>query len=169
MESTRIELRRATESDMSSVLHLIQLLAVYEREPDAVEVSEADLVRDFKAGKFEVFLADLDGRTVGMALFYERYSTWKGPYIHLEDLIVEKVHRGHGLGRMLLEAIIATAAERGCKRLGWEVLDWNTPAVEFYQKIGASIEKEWWQCRMYSESIQSFPYQYQEKIKPLLS
>lgn len=167
MEPTRIELRRAVESDASHILNLIELLAIYEREPDAVEVSESDLKSHLSSGKFDVILAELKGEVIGMALYYWRYSTWKGPFIHLEDLIVKEEHRGKKAGGLLLEAVIYEAKKAGCKRLGWEVLDWNTPAVEFYEKIGATIEKEWWQCRMYKDDIQNYPFENLDLLKHL--
>lgn len=167
MESTRIELRRANLDDAPVIHELIELLAVYEREPDAVDVTVADLRNSMSEKHFDVIIAELNGVVAGMALYYWRYSTWKGPFIHLEDLIVREEMRGQKVGGMLLEAVIYQAKSEGCRRLGWEVLDWNTPAVDFYEKIGASIEKEWWQCRMYQEDIESFQFKYEKELKGL--
>lgn len=167
MESTHIELRKAVAADMEDVLFLIRELAIFEKEPDAVEVTVPDLRKHFHENRFEVFLACADQKVVGMALFYERYSTWKGPFIHLEDLFVLSAHRGQSIGRMLLEAVIYESRRRGARRLGWEVLDWNTPAVKFYESVGASIDKEWWQCRMYRDGIENFVFSFEDKIKDL--
>lgn len=167
MESTGIALRRATSADAKDIHSLIELLAIYEREPDAVEVSIEDIRAHLEGGKFDVILATLEGETIGMALYYWRYSTWKGPFIHLEDLIVKEEHRGKKAGGLLLEAVVYQAQKAGCKRMGWEVLDWNTPAVEFYEKIGATIEKEWWQCRLYEREIREFRFENLEAIKHL--
>ncbi len=167
MESKSIELRWGVQDDMPIVLSFIQQLAEFEREPDAVVVTVEDLKRDHQAQKFEVFIAEEGNTIIGIALFYERYSTWKGSYIHLEDLIVLEEHRGKGTGRMLLEAIIKESQNRGAKRLGWEVLDWNTPAVRFYENLGANIEKEWWQCRMSEQTIHSFSFAHGDQLKSL--
>ncbi len=167
MESS-IELRRGVQADLPSVLSFIEQLAIFEREPHAVEVSIEELKSDFRAQKFDFFVAELSSEIVGIALFYERYSTWKGSYIHLEDLIVKEEIRGKGIGRMLLEAIIAESKKRKARRLGWEVLDWNTPAVKFYESIGASIEKEWLQCRMSEDVIENFTFVNYERIKEIL-
>lgn len=169
MEPKRIELRRATSNDLQDVHYLIQQLAIFEKEPDAVEISVEDLRQHYSEKRFDVFLASVDGKTVGMALFYERYSTWKGPFIHLEDLFVIPEYRGMGMGRMLLEWVIFESDKRGARRLGWEVLDWNTPAVEFYKSMGAVIEKSWWQCRMYKSEIESFNYRFIQQIKEVES
>lgn len=152
---------------MPDVLNLIQQLAIFEKEPDAVEVTTSELTEHFHQNKFEVFIAEVDSKTVGMALFYERYSTWKGPYIHLEDLIVLPEFRGRGIGKRLLEWIIFESQERGARRLGWEVLDWNTPAVDFYKSMGADIEKEWWQCRMYSSALKNYTFSHLDEIKSI--
>lgn len=152
---------------MPDVHYLIQQLAIFEKEPDAVEITVSDLEAHFDENRFEVYLASIDGNTIGMALFYERYSTWKGPFIHLEDLFVIPEFRGMGVGRMLLEWVIFEANKRGARRLGWEVLDWNTPAVDFYKSVGAIIEKSWWQCRMYRPEIESFPYRFIDRIKAI--
>lgn len=167
MESGNIGLRKATTNDLQDVLSLIHQLAVFEKEPEAVELTLDDLIQHFSENRFEVFLAEVSGVTVGMALFYERYSTWKGPFIHLEDLFVLPEFRGRGIGRMLLEWVVFESKRRGARRLGWEVLDWNDVAVEFYKSIGARIEKQWWQCRMCQEEIESFSYRFENRFKEI--
>lgn len=138
-------IRLAKKQDMPDVYRLIYELAVYENEPDAVEVSAEQLVEDGFGvlPKFRCFVGCADHEIVGIALFYERYSTWKGRVIHLEDLIVTESARGCGLGGALLTEVIRYAHSAGIKRVNWEVLDWNTPAKEFYESRGAQIKSEW--------------------------
>ena len=138
-------IRPAQAEDMADVLRLIQELAVFENEPDAVEVTLEQLQRDGfgPRPRFQCLVGCDRDAIVGMALFYPRYSTWKGLVIHLEDLIVTEAARGTGLGSALLTGVISAAAQQGARRVSWEVLDWNTPAIEFYESRGARIMGEW--------------------------
>lgn len=138
-------IREAQEDDMSRVLELIKELAFFEREPEAVEVKETELIRDGfgKQKLFHCFVAEIDGVVEGMALVYHRYSTWKGPAIHLEDLIITESRRGSGLGTALLDEVVKYGHELGVKRISWEVLDWNDPAIKFYESKGAKILRDW--------------------------
>ncbi|GGZ54978.1 GNAT family N-acetyltransferase [Mesonia mobilis] len=152
------QVRKATKNDMPSVLKLINELAVYEREPDAVEVTVADLERDGFGDKplFNCFVAEAEDKIVGMALFYNRYSTWKGKTIHLEDLIVNEDYRGKGIGMQLYKKVMQFALEENIKRVEWVVLDWNTPAVNFYKNTGASVFSEWDTVQFDQDSIKKF-------------
>ncbi|MDN3596172.1 GNAT family N-acetyltransferase [Zunongwangia endophytica] len=154
----KIEVRKAAKEDMPAVLELINELAEFEKEPDAVEVSVADLERDGFGERplFECFVAETDGKIEGMALFYYRYSTWKGKTIHLEDLVVREEFRGKGLGGALYNQVIEYSRAQGCKRTEWVVLDWNTKAVEFYKKTGATVFDEWRTVQMDEAAMQSF-------------
>lgn len=138
-------IRQARKEDMPEVHRLIYELAVYENEPDAVEVTPEQLQADgFGPNpKFTCFVGCYGDEIVGIALIYERYSTWKGRVIHLEDLVVTESARGKGLGGALLTEVIRFANESGIKRVNWEVLDWNTPAKTFYESRGAKIKSEW--------------------------
>lgn len=136
------------KDDLPFVHEMIQQLAVYEKEPDAVLTTPNDLEKHFEEGRFETFIATYDGKKVGMALFYETYSTWNGPAIHLEDFIVMESHRKLGIGEAIFEKLIDMTREKGYRLLKWDVLDWNTPALNFYKKIGASIETNWWNGRI---------------------
>jgi GNAT superfamily N-acetyltransferase len=141
-----MQIRRATEADVPVILKLIHALAEYEREPDAVRLGEAELRRDGFGARalFECLIADDDdGEAAGFALYFPIYSTWRGPSIHLEDLFVIPSHRGHGIGKALLQRVAAVAVERGCARLQWDVLDWNQPAIDFYQSRGAIMLESW--------------------------
>lgn len=134
------------EADLPAVLALIQELAVYERAPDAVTNTLADMQRD-GFGPQPIFgffvLEDGAGHIVGLALFYTAYSTWKGRMLYLEDLVVTEAARRGGYGRQLFDAVVAEARATGAKRLKWQVLDWNEPAINFYKKLGAELDGEW--------------------------
>ena len=146
-----LTLRAATPADAATVLELIRALAVYERQPDAVEVDAATLAAQLAAQPppFECLLAELDGRTAGFALFFHTYSTWRGRRgIWLEDLFVVPEARRRGVGEALLRRVAALAQGRGCARFEWSVLDWNTEAIEFYERLGVSVLPEWRICRV---------------------
>ncbi len=151
-------IRKGTKEDVSSILSLIKELAVFEKEPDAVIVTEADLLRDgFSENPlYYTFVAEENGIVIGMALYYYRYSTWKGKTIHLEDLIVSENKRGTGAGFALYKQIIAQGKLDGVKRIEWNVLDWNTNAIQFYEKSGAKILDDWRVVQMDENGIKSF-------------
>lgn len=152
------QVRKASQEDMPSVLSLIQQLAVYEKEPDAVEVTVEDLERDGFGENplFNCFVAETEGKIIGMALFYFRYSTWKGKTVHLEDLMVNEAYRGHGIGFQLYKKVMEFAAENNLKRVEWVVLDWNAPAINFYKNTGATIFSEWNTVQFDEDSIHKF-------------
>lgn len=143
---------------MPAVLNLIQELAVFEKEPDAVVVTVADLERDGFGEKplFHTFVAEMNGEIIGMALYYYRYSTWKGKTIHLEDLIVKEAHRGTGAGLALYTEIMKQGKKDGVRRIEWNVLDWNEPAIRFYEKSGAKVLDDWRVVQMNEEGINRF-------------
>ncbi|HDZ07359.1 hypothetical protein LCGC14_0118520 [marine sediment metagenome] len=138
-------IRVAQRDDMKQVLQLIQELATFEKEEDAVEVSVQHLEEDGfgKQKLFHCFVAEKNEKIVGMALVYPRYSTWKGTVIHLEDLIVTKEMRGTGLGTALLDEVVKYGNDLGVKRISWEVIDWNEPAIGFYESKGAKVMRDW--------------------------
>lgn len=144
-------IRPATRADVPQILDFIRGLAIYEREPDAVTTTEADLERDgFGPNPFYFCLiAERNGAPAGFAFYFFNYSTWLGrPGLYLEDLFVLPEFRGLGIGKALLERVAAIAVEKGCPRLQWEVLDWNTPAIEFYKAMGAEFLDEWRNVRV---------------------
>ncbi|MFI0426192.1 MAG: GNAT family N-acetyltransferase [Flavobacterium sp.] len=151
-------IRKAFKKDMPSVLELIQELAIFEKEPDAVVVTADDLVRDgFSENPlFQCFVAEVDSEIIGMALFYYRYSTWKGKTIHLEDLIVKENKRGTGAGFALYKEIIKQGKAENVRRIEWNVLDWNTPAIDFYEKSGAKVLSDWRVVHMDDKGIEQF-------------
>ncbi|NDV17199.1 GNAT family N-acetyltransferase [Muricauda sp. TY007] len=151
-------IREARPEDMEQVLNLVQELADFEKEPNAVEITKDDLINDgFGAQKmFHCFVADTQDGIAGIALVYPRYSTWKGPAIHLEDLIVSEKMRGSGLGTALLDEVVKYGASLGVKRICWEVLDWNEPAIEFYEKKGANVLRDWDVVQLDEEGIKNY-------------
>lgn len=138
-------IRQAGPKDMPQVLELIKELAAFEKEPNAVIITAEDLVKDgFGTNPlFTCFVAEVNGVIQGMALVYYRYSTWKGRTVHLEDLVVRQEMRGTGLGSALYKKVIDYSREQGVKRTEWVVLDWNTHAIEFYERSGATVLKDW--------------------------
>lgn len=151
-------IREGKIEDMPSVLNLIKELAHFEKEADAVVISVADLEKDGfgNVPLFKTFVAEVADEIVGMALFYPRYSTWKGPTIHLEDLIVKKNKRGLNIGSALYKKVIEYGYNLGVKRMEWVVLDWNTPAIEFYKKTGAHILDDWKTVQMDEIAIKNY-------------
>ena len=151
-------IREARPTDMEQVLKLIHELADFEKESDAVEISEQDLMEHGFGDQrlFHCFVADTQDGIVGIALVYSRYSTWKGPAIHLEDLIVSEKMRGSGLGTALLNEVVKYGASLGVKRICWEVLDWNKPAIEFYEKKGANVLRDWDVVQLDEKGIKNY-------------
>jgi GNAT superfamily N-acetyltransferase len=149
-------IRRATAADVGQILAFVRALAAFERAPEAVVATEEGLLRDgFGPNPFySCLIADYDGQPAGFALFFYNYSTWMGrPGIYLEDLFVLPEFRGLGIGKTLLRRVAAFAVEKGCQRLQWEVLDWNTPAIDFYRAMGAEFLDEWRNVRLDGEAI----------------
>lgn len=148
---------RAAGPDDAAVIHrLIVDLATYEREPNAVLVTPAELREQLAAARppFECLLAELDGVAVGFALYFHNYSTWRGrPGLYLEDLFVEPACRGRGIGKQLLVRLAQIAVERRCARFEWAVLDWNEPAIGFYRSLGARPLAEWTIFRLSDEPL----------------
>lgn len=151
-----VAIRNATEADVPQILEFIRALAVYERAPDAVKATEADLLRDGFGSTpyFQCLIAEADGHPAGFAFFFFDYSTWMGrPGIYLEDIFVFPEFRGRGIGKALLQRVAAVAVERGCARLKWEVLDWNTPAIDFYRAMGGEFMDAWRTVRVTGEAL----------------
>ena len=153
-----MNIRKGNPEDMAGVLSLIQELADFENESNAVVVTVADLVRDGFSSTplFHVFVAEVDAQIVGIALYYYRYSTWKGKTIHLEDLVVKENWRGSGVGFALYSEVIKQGKKDKVRRIEWNVLDWNTPAVNFYKKSGAKILDDWRVVQMDEAAIKYF-------------
>jgi GNAT superfamily N-acetyltransferase len=144
----QITIRKAEKKDCPRMLELVQELARFERAPEQVTVT---LLHFEESGfgpnpVYWAFVAEIDGGIVGFALYYIRYSTWKGQRMYLEDLIVTEAHRGKKIGQLLFDALIAEAREKKLGGIAWQVLDWNEPAIRFYKKLNASFDGEWVNC-----------------------
>jgi GNAT superfamily N-acetyltransferase len=155
-----LNLRPATPADIPQILAFIRDLAIYEREPDAVHATEADLLRDGfgPTRRFDCLIAELadteEATAVGFALYFHNYSTWRGRAgIHVEDLYVRPEQRGKGIGKALLARVAAIAVEEGSHRLQWDVLEWNAPAVGFYEQMGATMLMEWRTMRVNHDAL----------------
>lgn len=151
-------IRDAKKEDMPAVLELIKELAAFEKEPDAVTTTVETLEKEGfgEHPLFQVFVAEVDGNIEGMALVYYRFSTWKGRTLHLEDLIVREEKRGTGLGNALYKKVIEYAKSQGLKRVEWVVLDWNQHAIDFYERSGANILKDWYTVQMDENGITKY-------------
>ena len=152
-----IQIRPACAADVPLILRFIRELAVYEREPDAVLTTEADLLRDGWGAtpRFRAVIAEHNGEPAGFALFFASYSTWRGHHgIRLEDLYVTPAARGQGVGRALLRHLAQVAVAEGCPRLEWDVLTWNAPAIAFYESLGATTQEEWRIMRLADEALE---------------
>jgi len=153
-----MNIRKGNPEDMEAVLDLIQELANFENEPNAVLITVEDLIRDGfgSVPLFHVFVAEIESEIVGIALYYYRYSTWKGKTIHLEDLVVKEKMRGSGAGFALYSEIIKQGKRDGVRRIEWNVLDWNSNAIKFYEKSGAKMLVDWRVAQMDEGGINNF-------------
>lgn len=160
-------IRPATPADVGQILKFIRALAAYEREPDAVKATEEDLLHHGFGENpyFQCLTAEWDGEPAGFALYFYDYSTWLGrPGLYLEDVFVNPLMRGRGIGKALLQRLAAIALEKGCARMKWEVLDWNTPAIEFYRSLGAEFQGEWLNVRLSGEALRRLAADQPDKV-----
>lgn len=150
-----LNIRFAVKDDCVRLLELIQELAVYEKAPEEVTVT----LEEFEQAGFgdnpvwKAFVAEKDGQILGFALYYTRYSTWKGCRLYLEDFIVTEKERGNGIGKLLFDAVVNEAREKGYNGMVWQVLDWNEPAINFYNKYNAALEAGWLNASFSKEQI----------------
>lgn len=153
-------IRKGKREDLPQVMELIQELAAFEKEPHEVDTSIAQMEKDGFGEQpvFEFFVAEDEeiSRIVGLALYFYSYSTWKGKCLYLEDLIVTQSYRGKGIGKQLFDKMMMQAKAVDARRVVWQVLDWNEPAIRFYQSLGAAMPKEWITCRLTKEQIQQY-------------
>lgn len=151
-------IREGKKEDLQRALELIQELADFENASDEVALT-VDMMEQDAFGKspvFNLFVAEVKSQIVGIALYYYRYSTWKGKTMFLEDLVITPSERGKGYGKALFEAVIKRAKKNNCQRMSWQVLDWNDPAIKFYEKYNAHFDKGWVNCDLYKEQLDNF-------------
>jgi GNAT superfamily N-acetyltransferase len=154
--SSSLQLRDAARDDVPAILRLVRELAAYEKEPQAAVATEADLLRDGFGERplFRVVMAEWEGEVVAFAFYFFNYSTWQGrPGLYLEDLFVRPSHRGKGIGKALLVHLAGIALRENCGRFVWQVLDWNEPALQFYESLGARVLKEWLTMRVEGDAL----------------
>lgn len=149
MTQPNVIIRPASEADIPSIHALMFELAVYEKDPEAVFTSPEEYLEDFQKGLFESTVAEIDGKIVGMTLYFMAYSSWKGKMLYLDDFVVNAEYRRLGIGQLLYDSFMAEAQRRGCRLVKWQVLDWNEPAIQFYQKNEAIIETGWWNVKKF--------------------
>lgn len=150
-------IREGREDDVPGMLRLVKELAEYEKAAGEVEV-DLDQMKNSGFGEeavFKSFVAESNAQLVGMALYYYKYSTWKGKCIFLEDIIVTSSYRGNSIGTKLFERVIDRAKAEAVKRLEWQVLDWNTPAIKFYKKFKTHFDDSWVNCKLTDKELQS--------------
>ena len=150
--------RKGTKNDVKAVHALIVELAIYERAEQEVSNTEDQLLRDGfgEDPVYELLVAETEEKVVGMALWYTKYSTWKGKCGYLEDLVVQADLRGRGIGKALFLEVAKACARRGYGRMEWQVLDWNEPAIGFYRSLGAGLDPEWLNGKLTKDELQTF-------------
>jgi len=151
MSDSNLVIREGKPEDVPTLLALIKELAEYEKAPNEVVVTEEVLLNDGFGDRpyYHLIVAEWEGKVEGIALYYFAYSTWKGKYLYLEDFVVREDHRGKGIGKKLFEAVVDVAKREKVRRMGWQVLDWNEPAIRFYERYGAELSDEWLNGRLY--------------------
>ncbi|MEE9437919.1 MAG: GNAT family N-acetyltransferase [Saprospiraceae bacterium] len=144
-------IRKGKRNDLPSVYNYVKELAIFEKEPAAVTATLDDYYRAHDEKLIMTHIAELNGKCIGIALYYMTFSTWKGHMLYLEDFYVDINYRSSGVGQLLFDAYIAEAKKLNCKMVKWAVLDWNKKAVKFYERNNATIEKCWWDCKIIFE------------------
>lgn len=150
-------IRTGNQNDLPHVLDLVKELAVFEKAPNEVEVTVNEMI-NWGFGKdkiFDFFVLEKNGIMVGIAVYYYKYSTWKGKCLFLEDIIITESERKNGFGKLLFNEVVKVAKAQKVRRMEWQVLDWNTAAIEFYKKYNANLDGEWLNCKLTYEQIQS--------------
>lgn len=147
----KIIIRKAKSGDLPAIYSLVEELAAYANAAASVTATLADYKNDFEAGIFEAQVAESEEKIIGTAIYYMTYSTWKGRMLYLEDFVVRESHRQKGIGQLLFDRFLAEAVEKKARLVKWQVLEWNEPALSFYRKNEAIIEKNWWSAKIFLE------------------
>jgi GNAT superfamily N-acetyltransferase len=157
----QVIIREGVREDIPEVLRLVKELALYEKAPHEVTNTASMMLRDGfgEHPLYGLFVAEAGDRIVGMAIHYVRYSTWKGPMLYLEDIVIEENHRGKGIGSLLFEQCVRYAHHKGYHGMMWQVLDWNTPAINFYKKYNCILDPEWVNGKLTADQIRQITEQ----------
>jgi len=148
----KLHVRKAKKRGLPSVYQLVAELAKYEKAEDQLTATLDDYIRDFEKGSFECIVAEKLDSIIGMALYYSTYSTWKGKMLYLEDFVVQEKYRGSGVGKLIFGKLIEVAKRKEYRLVKWQVLDWNEPAINFYQNYDIEVDKEWWNMKIHLTS-----------------
>ncbi|GAB3165244.1 GNAT family N-acetyltransferase [Telluribacter humicola] len=140
--------RQGTRHDIPSVFELVKELAIYEKALDQIANTPDRMAQDYDDKLYDFFVAEADGKIIGLSLYYFRYSTWKGKRLYMEDIIVTEAMRGNGIGKLLFDATVQAARDTNCTGMMWQVLNWNVSAVGFYRKYGTRFDDEWVNCNL---------------------
>ncbi len=154
--NNKINIRVGAESDLPQILNLIKELASYEKAPAEVEVTLGEM-QNWGFGKnklFDFFVAEENNSIIGLALYYYKYSTWKGKCMFLEDIIVTESERSRGIGKLLFDEVVKIAKQKKVRRLEWQVLDWNEPAIKFYKKYNSLMDPQWINCKLTKQHLE---------------
>jgi GNAT superfamily N-acetyltransferase len=156
-----IRVRKGLKSDINSLLKFIKALAEYENAINEVKINVETLERDGFGERafFEFIVAEYQDEVVGVALYFYNYSTWKGKVLYLEDIVISEPYRRRGIGKLLFNAIIFEAKKMEVKRVSWQVLDWNEPAIRFYEKINTNFDRSWINCKLTWEQIEAYKFE----------
>lgn len=155
MEFQDVNIRKGVPTDIPQVLGLIKELALYEKAPLEVTNTEEDMLRDGFGSDpaYRLLVADMAGRVVGMAIYFIKYSTWKGKGIYLDDIVVTESLRGNGIGAKLFHAVMLDAVSINARQMHWQVLDWNEPAIRFYKRYHGDFDGEWVNCKLNAQQL----------------
>lgn len=145
----QIEIRKARKTDLVAIHNLVRELAIYEDAEAEFTASLSVYEESFESGLIDAIVAEVEGEVVGMCLFYLTFSTWRGRMLYLDDFVVKESHRQAGIGQLLYDELLEEAKRLDCFLAKWQVLDWNKPAINFYEKNKAIIEKEWWNVKVF--------------------
>jgi GNAT superfamily N-acetyltransferase len=155
-----VSIRAGLKTDLPQALNLVKELADYEKAPSEVAVTIEEMERDGFGENpvFKFFVAQVENKIVGISLYYIKYSTWKGKCIFLEDLIITEPFRKYGIGKKLFDEVVKVAKELKVKRIEWQVLEWNEPAIKFYEKRNSNFDSAWVNCKLTEEQIQEYKF-----------
>lgn len=153
-----VHIRKGTSGDCEGLLKLIKELATFEKAPEEVEVTTDELKKDFSDKVFDFYVAIQKNEVVGIALYFVKYSTWKGKCIYLDDIVVRENSRSQGIGKLLFDEIVREGKQLGVRKIDWQVLNWNERAIKFYKRFNAKFDDEWMNCKLGRKEIDEYVF-----------